>query len=139
MDMAHGYLGDGYGTHGEVDPDRDSDRDRHWRERGERDWRGGDWRDREHDRGRMFGEWDRDRSDDDRWSDRSRDENMASGAIPKGAANSARTPTTITAAGGIATWASSTATMPIIAANARNSSIAISTAGVVSATETRNR
>jgi hypothetical protein len=74
MDMAHGYLGDGYGTHGEVDPDRDSDRDRHWRERGERDWRGGDWRDREHDRGRMFGEWDRDRSDDDRWGDRSRHE-----------------------------------------------------------------
>jgi hypothetical protein len=30
----HGYLGDGYGTHGEVDPDRDSeDRDRDRRER----------------------------------------------------------------------------------------------------------
>ena len=29
--MAHGYLGDGYGTHGEIDPDRG---ERDWRERG---------------------------------------------------------------------------------------------------------
>jgi hypothetical protein len=25
--MAHGYLGDGYGSHGEIDPDRGDDRD----------------------------------------------------------------------------------------------------------------
>ena len=25
--MAHGYLGDGYGSHGEIDPDRDDDRE----------------------------------------------------------------------------------------------------------------
>jgi len=79
--MAHGYLGDGYGTHGEIDPDRDSDRrerggrdrDDNWRERG---WRGGDWRedDRTRDRAMMFGGSDRDEwrggrrswSDDDR-------------------------------------------------------------------------
>lgn len=70
--MAHGYLGDGFGTHGEIDPDRDDDHDRRqrdrehsqdWRDqnRGEwrgqdREWRGHDrerdqdWRDREHDR-----------------------------------------------------------------------------------------
>jgi hypothetical protein len=63
--MAHGYLGDGYGTHGEIDPDRGDDRDRRWREanRHERS----DWRDR--DRGMMFS----DRGPegrDDRWSDR---------------------------------------------------------------------
>ena len=56
--MAHGYLGDGYGMHGEVE--RDEDRERRWRERGE------NWRDR--DRGMMFGGRER---DDDRWSDRS--------------------------------------------------------------------
>jgi hypothetical protein len=59
--MAHGYLGDGYGTHGEVDPDSERrDRDEDWRERG---WRGGgDWRerDRDRDRGMMFGSQDRD-------------------------------------------------------------------------------
>lgn len=50
--MAHGYLGDGYGTHGEFDPDRDDDRERGWRER---------------ERGMMFR--DRGRTDDDRWSE----------------------------------------------------------------------
>ena len=70
--MAHGYLGDDYGTHGETGPDRDT-RDREWRERG---WRGGEWPDgdRERDRGMMFGGPDRDEwrggrrswSDDDR-------------------------------------------------------------------------
>jgi len=58
--MAHGYLGDGYGSHGEIDPDRNDERERDWRER---EWRGR----REHDRGSMFGDWDRDRSGDDRW------------------------------------------------------------------------
>ena len=56
--MAHGYLGEGYGTHGEIDPDRDRDRDRDWR--------------RERDRGMMFGRGDFDRSEEDRWSGRSR-------------------------------------------------------------------
>ena len=59
--MAHGYLGDGYGTHGEMDPDRD-----------ERDWRAtvaSIWRDR--DRGMMFGGSDRDewRGGRRSWSD----------------------------------------------------------------------
>ncbi|HEY6047904.1 MAG TPA: hypothetical protein VIV07_02540 [Sphingomicrobium sp.] len=45
--MAHGYLRDGYGTHGESDSDRDDDRGR-----------------RDRDRGAMFGQG------DDRWSDR---------------------------------------------------------------------
>jgi len=68
--MAHGYLDDGYGTHGELDPDRG---ERDWRERG---WRGGEWRDRDRERDRrmMFGgadlnEWRGGRrswSDDDR-------------------------------------------------------------------------
>ena len=41
--MAHGYLGDGYGSHGEIDPDRSDDRDRA--------------RNREHsDRGMIFGD-----------------------------------------------------------------------------------
>jgi hypothetical protein len=76
--MAHGYLGDGYGSHGEIDPDRgerdrDSDRrERNWR--GERGWQG----DRERGRGMMFGGSDRtdwqnrgsNWSDEDRWSDR---------------------------------------------------------------------
>lgn len=71
--MAHGYLGDGYGTHGEFDPDRgdrDLGRDRHWRERGgqSRD----EWIDRSPDRGMMFqgrgGDWpDGDRSSQGRW------------------------------------------------------------------------
>ena len=58
--MAHGYLGDGYGLHGEND-ERD-ERDRDWRER---DWERGsrdryrDWRDRDHDRSFMFDERDR--------------------------------------------------------------------------------
>ena len=53
--MAHGYLGDGYGSHGDIDPDRDDDRERNWR--GREDWR---------ERGSMFGDWDRGRSDEDR-------------------------------------------------------------------------
>ena len=44
--MAHGYLRDGYGTHGEIDPDSDHDRDR--RERGS-----------DRDRGFMLGDRDR--------------------------------------------------------------------------------
>lgn len=70
--MAHGYLGDGYGSHGDIGDDRSDDRDRDWRERG---WRGRDhdWRDRDrdHDRGMMFGGSRRDWSDDNRWSERS--------------------------------------------------------------------
>lgn len=59
--MAHGYLGDGYGSHGEIDSDRGDDRERGWRER---NWRGrdDDWR----DRGMMFSGPDRGRSDEDR-------------------------------------------------------------------------
>ena len=60
MKMAHGYLGDGYGMHGESD-DRD-DRDREWR-RHDRDWRDRerasrdrDWDDRDRNRGFMFDE-----------------------------------------------------------------------------------
>lgn len=85
--MAHGYLGDGYGMHGEIDPDRgdnrdrDRERDRHWRDNGWRE-RGAEWRDRERgsNRGMMFGgredggwgdqwQW----SNKDRWSDRGDD------------------------------------------------------------------
>jgi hypothetical protein len=54
--MAHGYLGDGYGLHGDFDEDRERD----WRERAEH------WRDR--GRGAMF----RGREHDERWSDRGR-------------------------------------------------------------------
>jgi hypothetical protein len=61
--MAHGYLGDGYGSHGDIDPDRDDDRERNWR--GREDWRG-----RERERGSMFGDWDRSRPDEDRPNDR---------------------------------------------------------------------
>ena len=63
--MAHGYLGDGYGTHGEIDPDSGDNRDRDRRERG---WRGRDeeWRERG-DRGMMFGDRDRGRSGEGRW------------------------------------------------------------------------
>ena len=70
VNMAHGYLGDGYGTHGEIDRDRD---ERDSRERG---WRGGDWRDPERDRGMMFGGPDRDewRGGRRSWSDRDRAE-----------------------------------------------------------------
>src|SRR5690348_11189776 len=64
--MAHGYLGDGYGMHGESE-DRD-DRDREWRGR-DRDWRDRerasrdrDWEDRDRNRGFMFDE--RNRGDD---------------------------------------------------------------------------
>jgi len=72
--MAHGYLGDGYGIHGE-ERDRDGDRERGWREH-DRNWRNArdDWRDRDRqrdrDRGMMFGRHDRDWSDEDRWSNR---------------------------------------------------------------------
>jgi hypothetical protein len=54
--MAHGYLEDGYGTHGEIDPGRREHREHDWRER---NWRSGreDWRDRDRDRG-IFGERD---------------------------------------------------------------------------------
>jgi hypothetical protein len=61
--MAHGYLGDGYGSHGDIDPDRDDDRERNWR--GREDWRG-----RERERGSMFGDWDRSRLEQDRGGDR---------------------------------------------------------------------
>jgi hypothetical protein len=70
--MAHGYLEDGYGIHGDFDPDRGDER----RERGshERDdgrrWRGDESRGRDRDREAMFGSWDGDRSDDSRRSDR---------------------------------------------------------------------
>ena len=62
--MAHGYLGDGYGIHGESD-ERGDDREHGWRDR---EWRGRDedWRDRD----RMFGGRERGWSGDDRWSDR---------------------------------------------------------------------
>jgi hypothetical protein len=57
--MAHGYLEDGYGIDGGVDRDRDEDRERRWRDRDERGWRGSDdWGHR--DRAMMFGERDRD-------------------------------------------------------------------------------
>ena len=74
--MAHGYLGDGFGTHGEIGSDRDErdERDRDWRERG--DWRGEDWRDRDRgrNRGMMFGGSDRDewRGGRRSWSDEDR-------------------------------------------------------------------
>jgi hypothetical protein len=65
-DMAHGYLGDGYGIHGDSDERGDhrerSSRDSDWRERDR------DWRDR--DRGMMFGSRDNDWSHDDRFSRR---------------------------------------------------------------------
>jgi hypothetical protein len=75
MEMAHGYLGDGYGIHGDFD-DRDEHRDRQWRERS---WRGhdDDWRSRDRghdrDRGMMFGgsrdDW---RERGSNWSDEGR-------------------------------------------------------------------
>ena len=64
--MAHGYLGDGYGSHGDIDPDRDDDRERGRQGRNE-DWRD---RDRDRERGSMFGDWDRSRSGEDRSNDR---------------------------------------------------------------------
>ena len=57
--MAHGYLGDGYGLHGEFDPDRGDERDRNWRERGEHR------SDRDRNLGMMFGrerDWSRERN-----------------------------------------------------------------------------
>jgi hypothetical protein len=71
-DMAHGYLGDGYGTHGEIDPDRDNDRDRHSRDR-DRDrerMRSEEWRDYDRDRGALFGERRPFREQESRWSER---------------------------------------------------------------------
>jgi hypothetical protein len=62
--MAHGYLGDGYGVHGEIDPDRG---DREWRERNFQG-RGGDWSDR--DRRMMFSDRAYGSPSDDRWIDR---------------------------------------------------------------------
>src|SRR4051812_49611176 len=71
MNMAHGYLGEGYGAHGELDRDRD---ERDWRERGQRSQ---DWRDRHRpgDRGMMSGWSDRDewRGGRRSWSDDQRD------------------------------------------------------------------
>jgi len=63
--MAHGYLGDGYGAHGDFDPDRGDEHDRGNRERG---WRGREesWRSAEQDR--MFSGWDRGRFSDERGS-----------------------------------------------------------------------
>jgi hypothetical protein len=55
--MAHGYLGDGYGIHGDEGEGREErergSHDREWRSRDE------DWRDRGRDRGMMFGERER--------------------------------------------------------------------------------
>ena len=72
--MAHGYLGDGYGEHGDVGDDRSDDRDRrrHESEGREGAWRDrDDWRDRDRDpdRGMMFGRSDR-WSNEDRWTER---------------------------------------------------------------------
>jgi hypothetical protein len=77
--MAHGYLGDGYGIHGEGD-ERADERER-WRERDreERGWSRGNEAWRGGDRG-MFGSGQHDRQDEDRWSsggrrdDRSRED-----------------------------------------------------------------
>src|SRR5690348_6855147 len=66
--MAHGYLGDGYGLHGEFDPDRGDERERNRRGRDE-DWRD---RDRGRDRGMMFADRDRGWSGEDRWSEHGR-------------------------------------------------------------------
>ena len=60
--MAHGYLGDGYGSHGDYDEDRGDDRERSWRDRHD------DMRDR--DREMMFGGRERGRFENNRWSDR---------------------------------------------------------------------
>ena len=64
--MAHGYLGDGYGTHGEIDPDSDERRERGWRDR---EWRAGDdWRGRDRARGSMFRDRERDAGEpNQRW------------------------------------------------------------------------
>ena len=64
--MAHGYLGDGYGMHGDSDferDERDRGRDRDWRTR---DWERGsrdrDWEDRGRNRSFMFDQRERDES-----------------------------------------------------------------------------
>lgn len=67
--MAHGYLGDGYGVHGEFDPDRGDQRGRNRREG---DWREEDWRGTDRDRGMVFAGWPRGASGGGRWSDRPR-------------------------------------------------------------------
>jgi len=80
--MAHGYLGDGYGEHGDVGDDRSDDHDRRWREHTGREgaWRDrDDWRDRDRDHGMMFGGSDRGWSSEDRWSERSGGRNEAFG------------------------------------------------------------
>jgi len=67
--MAHGYLGDGYGEHGDVGDDRSDDHDRRWREHTGREgaWRDrDDWRDRDRDHGMMFGGAGRGWSNEDR-------------------------------------------------------------------------
>jgi hypothetical protein len=60
--MAHGYLGDGYGVHGEFDPDRGDE--------GPGEGRSEGWRGRDRNRTGMFGGWDRGPYGEDRWSDR---------------------------------------------------------------------
>lgn len=60
--MAHGYLGDGYGSHGEIEPDRG---DHDWRERNMRN-RGQDWRNGDGKRSMMLRGRGRDWSNDDR-------------------------------------------------------------------------
>ena len=64
--MAHGYLGDGYGLHGDFDPDHGGERERNWRARGE------DWRDRSREGGMMFADRERGWLGEDRWNDRQR-------------------------------------------------------------------
>ena len=72
LDMAHTYLGDGFGMHGEIDPDRD-DRDRE-NDRREGGWRGRDEDRFDRDRGTVARS-DRDRSGD--WSGWRREEDGA--------------------------------------------------------------
>ena len=67
--MAHGYLGDGYGIHGESD-ERDDRRERGWGDDWRRDER---WRDSDRDRGMMFRGRERERFDEDRFSSRGRE------------------------------------------------------------------
>ncbi len=69
--MAHGYLGDGYGAHGEFDPDRNEERGSSRREKELRS-RDEGWRSSDRDRGRMFGAWDQDSTNEGRRSNRSR-------------------------------------------------------------------
>ena len=67
--MAHGYLGDGYGIHGESD-DRDDRREHGSRDDWRRDER---WRDRDRGRGMMFGDRERSESDYDRFDSHGRE------------------------------------------------------------------